>query len=372
MRNVAAVLALAVVVCLAVGCPNPEEQESSPTVYTAGYYAVAGYPNPCYWVGTTRHELPLPTGAVSARATSIFVDGGAASAAVVYASGFSSKGGKNVPCYWDATTWHDLETIGTGNDGYAQSIVVSGGTVYIAGYCHDGSKHVPCYWTGTTKKDLPTPGSVEGYARSLVVFSGVVHVAGSYSGSPNTACYWTDDGTTVSREDLPVPAESDPADGYGICMYEGAVYVAGRSGGIGTNPQACYWIADGIHRPTQVPLGGYGDADTWWAEGISVQTGIVYTAGGAETSLGSTAAGLWIDTTWAGLTAPDDDEINAYAIDVAQGVPYVAGSWWDSVEDNYIPCYWSGTPATGIIRHDLPDSDPASEALAIFLVETQP
>jgi hypothetical protein len=365
MRNVTTVLAAGIVLALLVlvGCPNPDPGPQGPTVYTSGYYysSAEGHNVACCWNGTVKTDLPVPTGANYAIAKSIFVDGG-----VVYAAGFYFSGTRYVPCYWDGSTWHDLKTIGT-NPGYAQSIFVYAGMVYTAGYCWDGSKDVACCWAGTTRIELPA-GGFGGQARSIWIDGGTVYVGGSVDASPEAACYWTDASGTFARIDLPVPGVSDPANGWGICVDAGTVYVAGRSMGFGANAQACYWSDDG-ETLTQVPLGGFGLSDVSCAMGIDVESGTVFTTGGAETSGGGMASCLWVGTEWTGLTAPDSSEIYANGIDVLEGIPYICGSWYDADADQYIPCFWSGTSSTGITRQDLPGSDTTADTFGIFVVE---
>lgn len=359
MRKVAAVVAAGIIlagaVLCTVGCPNPG---SEPTVYTAGYYysSAEGHIVPCYWTGTTRTDLPLPTGADYARAESIFVYGG-----VVYAAGYGMIGTRGVPCYWDASGCHELANDLT-NDSRAGSIWVDNGTVYTAGYRFSGGLMLPCYWKGVTKTDLPITAT-SGQARSICVDAGVVYVAGDDELTPRAACFWTDDGSGAVQTLLPADGVN-MAEGHAIAVSGGTVYVAGRFDPEGTTPpKACYWVGSATH----VPLPGFGTEDYSAAVAIHVSDGTVYTAGSAET--GATLSScLWVGTTWAGLVAPDSSSITAYGIDVVQGIPYIAGTWYDVAADQYIPCYWTGSATTGITRQDLPGSDTTAEALGIFVV----
>jgi hypothetical protein len=357
MRSVTSILAFAFVVCLMIGCPNPGNE---PTVYTAGYYysSAEGHNVPCYWTGTARTDLSVPTGADYVIAKSIYVDDGA-----VYTAGFYMVGIRGVPCYWDGSGYYELENDLT-NDSRATSIWVDNGTVYSAGYrIDDGGLMLPCYWVGASRTDLPITGST-GWASSICVDAGIVYVAGSDELSPRAACYWTDDGSGAVQTLLPSDG-SNMAEGHAIAVTGGTVYVAGRYDVAGaTPPKACYWVGD----DTRVALPGFGTEDYSAAIAICVSGGTIYTAGSAET--GSTMSScLWVGTTWAGLTAPDTSEINATGIDVVQGISYISGTWYDSELDEYIPCYWSGTWSTGITRQDLPGSETTAKAFGIFVVE---
>jgi two-component system phosphate regulon response regulator PhoB len=119
------------------------------TVYTAD---INDDSELCYWRGTTKVNLPVPSdsGGGSVNAIAVTADG------TVYTAGYYTKGGVEKPCYWRDTTIIDLPLPSNSGGGSVNAIAITAdGTVYTAGE-NDGK---PCYWQGTTKIDLPSSGS---------------------------------------------------------------------------------------------------------------------------------------------------------------------------------------------------------------------
>jgi hypothetical protein len=158
-------------------------------VYAAGYYSGN---TACFWVDGVKTDLN------GYAASALAVDSG-----TVYTAGSYLDGARRVPCYWIGTSRTELPGDGT-NDANATGIAVSRGAVYTVGYYNDGSIDKACIWKGTARTDLPGDGTHESQALGIAAYGGTVYAAGYYNdGSVNRACYWT--GST--RTDL--PADSD-------------------------------------------------------------------------------------------------------------------------------------------------------------------
>ncbi len=142
----------------------------------------------------------------------------------------------------------------------------------------------------------------------------VVYVAGYYtSGSgKKVACYWIDG----VRTDL-TDGVTDDAEGRGIFVENGDVYVAGFEG-----TQAAYWM-----NGSKTSLGGTNSV----ANGIFVVSGTVYTAGSDN---GQNDAGHWNGTNWNdySLEAATAEGLSIY---VSGSEVYVAGRYSGNQA-----CYW--------------------------------
>jgi hypothetical protein len=142
---------------------------SGSSIYAAGCYFSSpdASHKPCYWNGDTLTELPVKAGDDGAQAQCIKVVGG-----LVYTAGYRYTGddylgtGTRSPCYWIGTTRTDLPTGGS-SYGEVSGIEVGEGVVYAAGYYFDGTKTVPCYWKGETRVDLPANGDT--YATGIAL-----------------------------------------------------------------------------------------------------------------------------------------------------------------------------------------------------------
>jgi hypothetical protein len=135
-------LLLAIAVLSLAGCPAPGD-DANPgagfTVYTAGTYGDYNY-NPCYWVGTTKNDLPSQDDSVN----SLFVSGN-----TVYTGGNRASwvGG----CYWVNTS---PKQILPGSNTQAYSIFVSGGTVYTAGSIDPYQPSSPAIGSGPPRQPI--------------------------------------------------------------------------------------------------------------------------------------------------------------------------------------------------------------------------
>jgi len=259
----------------------------------------------------------------------------------VFTSGYYNNGSMDLPCYWKGTTRVDLpiDPAVAPFGGHANAIAVSGGTVYTAGY-QEGGDEAACYWAGTTRIDMG--GSK---ANAIRVVDGTVYTAIEGDWYTPSFYYGAKYGTGTTLTALP---GIDPPAGstnlyagdffaYGIDVAGGIVYTSGycRDGTGGF--VACYWT--GTTR-TDIPE---GDSTT----AISVSGGQVYTSGS-----------YWSGTTeipcyWTGTVVTDLPSGGAHngiaqAIEVAGGTVYTAGYCTNGSRD--IPCYWTGT-----VRTDLPD-----------------
>jgi hypothetical protein len=337
------------------GCSNPGSGTVyAPTVYTAGYCIEGMSQMPCYWTGTTKTDLLLPSTANYGVAKDIFVSSGKIHVVGYYQEKAGAVPAHLVPIYWHDGTYDILDNDGT-NTSYAVSVYVDGGTTYVAGTrVTSGATNVPCYWsvttTGHNQTDLPTTGAASAFATSICVSGGTVYVAGYYT-SVGVACYWYTGATGVTLSDLPAAAGATAS---GIDISGGTVYVSGSW--IDTTRTACYWTGDG----TRVPLLGYGPADTWSATGICVSGGTIYTCGACEASDGTGPSCYWTATTQTNLDGGNENNRCALAIDTIGSTPYVAGFY--TISGSYVPCYWEGTTP-----HALPAGTGIGEAVSIFV-----
>ena len=350
--------------CVIVACNQPVSSDSSgPTVYTAGYYySTASTLQPCYWEGTTKHDLPLLPAATDGAATALVVEGNE-----IWVAGWcrTAPSADNHPVVWHNGSCQELGDLAT--SAIPTSIALYDGSSWLAGYFSSASDSYPCYWSNTTPHDLDTAystiPSTTGMATGISMEGGTPRISGTYMPSTgSTACYWEiidlldQNGT---RHDLPA-ATGSACEGRGIAVSGSTVYVSGY---YSESPytRGCYWKGT----TTRVALPGYGWHDSWFATGICVADGIVYTAGSCETATDG-PAGFWTDTAITNLQGGDTGTITAEAIAVAGGLAYVAGSYVMTAGGiRTIPCYWK----EGALQA-LPAGDQdKGAAQAIFLVE---
>jgi len=229
-------------------------------VYTAGNYNVGVYlqdgggdwvETACYWKGTERINLPVPSGTNFSRVSAITVVGGTVYTVGYYTTlkpaGYQRWNG----CYWRGTERIDLTSpAGANTFVYPSAIAVAGGTVYTAGSYIDGDGNYKkeLYWRGTEWTDLPVPsGSTEIDITAITVEGGTVYTTGSYynisiagvdgNSSWMRACYWRG----AERIDLPIPSVAWTSTASALAVSGGTVHTAGwyYNDNIGTNP--CYW-----------------------------------------------------------------------------------------------------------------------------------
>jgi hypothetical protein len=238
---------------------------SGGTVYSAGYYTVTidiggggsvRYLRPCYWEGTTFHDLKDDS-MLQSWVTSIAVSGGK-----VYTTGYYYLGSSAHPCYWEGTTFHDLKG-DLANDAHSQSIAVSDGTVYVAGSFDNGTRTVPCYWKGTELVELQWDQADGHSVYGITVSNGKVYTAGCYYlGKSTHPCYW--EGTTF--HDL-TGSLTNMTWAHTVIVSGDTLYVVGEYYN-GTITQPCYWeggafhglSGDGSHEASAAP------GSLWWEQ----------------------------------------------------------------------------------------------------------
>ncbi|MDR1388802.1 MAG: hypothetical protein LBJ31_02370 [Treponema sp.] len=164
---------------------------SGGAVYAAGYYKNPdGNDVACYWKvdGTSAARTDLGDGTGNSNACSVTVsDGG------VYAAGYDDGDYYRLACYWKADGTDVVKTdLGDGTaTTEAFFIVLQNGKPYVAGTYND----ILCYWSCGTMTLLPLPAGAEnGFVDSVAVSGGGVYVAGSYTSAgatSRTACYWS-------------------------------------------------------------------------------------------------------------------------------------------------------------------------------------
>jgi hypothetical protein len=312
-------LLMVLVVDGCVGAPHAEApaKGSIPTVYAAGSYDDGQKKIPCFWVETSRTDLP-GDGFHNAQANCLYVTPWG----TINTAGYYSDGNKNVPCRWIGTVRTDLPC---SSGGEAISIFVSAtGWPYTAGYNlgNGGTDHIPCYWAGNTRIDLPYAGA--GVAQAILVVGRTVYSAGYYQdhGKP-VPCYWVGS----QRKDLPCSPKG--AQATSVFVSGGVVYTAGVDG-----EAPCYWEGT-----KQTVLRGRG-----WATSISIAGRTVYVTGQSPSGV----ACYWVDSEEKDLPFDSSSNSIVYSAIVSEETVYIAGVHYDV--STGIPFIWDGSN-----RKDFPD-----------------
>jgi hypothetical protein len=125
------------------------------TVYITGetgWYsnsAEGGKTTPCYWQNEVRKELPLPSGVSSEFTAAITITIGNDGTVYIVCSYYA--------CYWQNGVRKDLP-IPNGTEYSKASAIAAGtdGTVYVSGSYYGNKREVVCYWQGNTRHDIGT------------------------------------------------------------------------------------------------------------------------------------------------------------------------------------------------------------------------
>jgi hypothetical protein len=266
-----------------------------------------------------------------------------------------------------ATTGKISVTVGGNTATSTGDFTVTGSTPVFAGYYYDDTQAItiPCYWDGlggtTTRHPLQGDGIHSAYAYSTMIASdGNEYTAGHYfNGTINIACYWK--GTTR------VPLQGDlTSDTYAFSITEsgGIIYVSGYYyNNTNDTDIPCYWsiTSSGILHRTDLDI---IDATRYngYANSIAVYNGTVYTAGYYYNSVDQ----IYIACYWTGNARTDlgDGSIDtsAFSIAVSGGTVYTAGCY---LEDTiYIPCYWTAASITKLAGDG--EHDAYTSSLAIY------
>jgi hypothetical protein len=247
---------------------------------------------------------------------------------------------QKIACYWRVAgeTMERITLPGVGSfDAEAKSIAVANGIVYTAGSYYDGKKWIACYWEGTARRDLET--NVASRAESITVKNGKLFIAGGYYDTSNRACYWTVNGSSVSKITLPVPAVPDDgqryADAFSIAVAsDETVYTAGFYINDNGDYTACYWKTT-----DRVDLTENSVANSIFISGTNVyvagtcNTIPCYWMGGIKEELGS-AGGI-------------------VSIIVVDSTVYAAVKYCNPSEE-FKSCYWKGNERFDL-QNDLAD-----------------
>lgn len=188
--------------------------------------------------------------------------------------------------------------------------------VYIAGYYVDADDNsIACYWKDGVKKDLTNPSEMQALGDLITVANGRIYVAGSYEDEDNDGyCYWTVNGTTITKTSL-----TDLDEFLDISAAGNNVYILG----VATDSKPYLWtngtkgselvpptgFENGALSGSDVYVVGRTNTNSWYQKGVS----------GAKTQL---------------------NNANAYIIAVSGNKVYTAGF---SGYDNY---YWVNTTKT--------------------------
>jgi len=343
---------------------NPSVTDPTDTVsgqVFAGYYRDGTKDIACYWEGDTRHDLGKDlAGASWASAQALVSDG------VVYAAGYYRDGSKAVPCYWKGSELVTLKD-GAGNAftdrAYALGVAVADGKVYTVGVYSDATDNrVPCYWEGSVchvLKDSTGSGALDdfAFACSIAVSDGKVYTAGHYYiGSTNRACYW--EGTTLHDLDNPSDVTVQGSHAMSIAVSGGVVYTAGYYY-VADTPIPCYWVGSVFHSLEGPSAGGFPSYA--FAYSIAVADGKVYTGGFYSSDSGSDSDRVYVPCYWEGgslhvLTGGPAADVYISALSVSDGKVYAAGRYYDSASNSSRPCYWEGDK-----YHDLGGGTPEGD-----------
>jgi hypothetical protein len=300
---------------------NPGTNGSSPRVYISGYYYQGSGYVPCYWIGTTRIDLPE-----SGRANCIDAENNN-----VYVAGCCYEGNNTKPCYWINGTRVVLPIAGTSGEAY--SIKVVNGTVYTCGLSETSTNRVACYWIGTNRTDLPV--QYESIAYAMDIADGIVYTAGyCISSGWFNPCYWA--GT--NRTDLPAGIDKvywviwDIKVTNGM-VYSASAYINSPIGGLG------YYYWEGKTRKEVV-----GKAASEYIRGIAVINGSVVTSGYYESVNGSNPC-YWTGNSRVDLLTDTQGAI-AEKVTFFNSIVYNAGIYVKG--GIVIPCYWANNVRTDI------------------------
>ena len=183
----------------------------------------------------------------------------------------------------------------------------------------------------------------------------IVYVAGSYkSGFQDTAAYWKDDGTSITRVDL---SASGPSGALDVAIDgDGVLYFAGYSNS-GSDDTAVYW-----KNGTRVDLQEGGRAT-----GIAVSGGTVYVSGYYYDGLEYMAA-YWKDDGTVVTRVDLSSGGSARATDIgvgSGGTVYVSGYYYSTTPPD-LAAYWTDS-GTGPVRTELHGSG-FSQANALVLI----
>lgn len=185
-------------------------------VYASGYWfdGSVSIGHACYWVGTTRYDLSGGAGQTFSLGGCIVVSG-----STIYVGGNWIEPTTSIyhPCYWvvsgGTTSRVDLPGACTkpgtafANPAAVNCFAISNGSLYMTGHYADGTKYIPCLWVDGAKTDLPgdsQDGSHVADAGAIVISGSTICIGGKYyTGSRESACYWSIRGGTITRTDLP-------------------------------------------------------------------------------------------------------------------------------------------------------------------------
>jgi hypothetical protein len=250
-----------------------------------------------------------------------------APALAVYVCGdAASADGTSVPSLWRNGARSDLSRLSVARDGYATSLIASGGSVYAAGATCDGTSGIraPCYWKDGARVDLPNSDPNGATCTDIAAADGHLYLSfGRGSG-----------GTGFYRDGIEKILNSGTNEaGLGIAVADGEVFVAAYSNN-GTYYHI-YPICYSWDGTTQVSSGPASGAEGTAAD-VLVANGSVYVA--------ATQGNLpyyWKDFADTALPLPEDAVAGSTTALTHDGSTlYVAGYTADSggVET---PCYWS-------------------------------
>jgi hypothetical protein len=248
----------------------------------------------------------------------------------------------------------------SGSGMIATGMTVAGGNVYVVGYGYGASLlyYTACYWKNGTRKDLIASPTTDSHGMAIAVDgSGNVYVAGS--DESKHACYWVDNGSSVSAHSFSVSGVSEA---NAIALSGTDVYAAGydyyaltQSG----TRRACYWLNTG----SKTWVSGQTDYESI-AWGIAYNGSYVMTAG-TQYGLAYNNALYWQGSNAYALP-PGGGGSFGFSSFYSAGTLYVAGNYQGAYTN---ACYWTAVPGSSptTAQVDLYKEATSTTARSIFL-----
>lgn len=318
------------------------EVHVGPVIYSVGYdwNENDGMKSICYFKGTTRINLTIPSGIYIPQYISIAV---APDNTVYTALCYATIDSDMLSCYWKDNVYTPIDNP-VSNDLRVSVITIGpGNELYTAGSHHPNGAF---YWTNSTFTVLEPPpgGGMADWVYAITLGAdNTVYTAGECRDSSyiSHACYWTD---TVCTP-LNIPAEPGIATGENqrpgadaiILGSDNTVYTAGYYWD-NKSPMrsiACYWEGTNcitLDRPSAFTFSG-GDAIALGPDNT------VYTSGGWVTSDYNSRACYWKGKTRMDLHPAGASYSFTYDIAVINGSVYVAGGYGKNGSETRL-CYW--------------------------------
>jgi uncharacterized protein YjdB len=347
------------------------------TTYVAGNVYDGGKYLASLWVNGVRTDLPHD-GVHDASYLAATVSGGQ-----LVLGGAVNDGTSYLPSTWVNGVRTTLPGTTTARGDYPVfDVAVDAGTIHAVGHTSDAAGSHPAHWVGATRLELGAPAlqgltvtapfasvpqgstlqltATASYAGGLTVdvtrfatwsssAPGALAVGATGLAAGVTAGAATVTAALAGVASPPLAVAVTPpftGNASSVVRAGGHTYVSGWWGD-GTKHVPAYWV-DGVRH--DLAGDGLHDAD---ASRIAVDGGSVHVSGSWTDAAGLTHAAVWSD----GVRTDLPERVvgyRSYATDVTAvgGTVHLSGSSFDGYGG--LPCTWSGSPAGGFVRTDLP------------------